>query len=292
MSVGEALRSHRLARGLTCEDVAYATHMKVQTVEALEAEAFDRIPAPLYVKGFIRLYASYLGLDPKPLIAEYEARKASEGRPVEVSSTKPAPWPGVRQRRDSQPLARSSGQSLRSRAEDMTTSLGAIEGPSKKEAAGAPRVKEDAERDGGAPRRPQQPFVTAAQERADYRAGLAETRSSPGKAPCLLPTTSTRTVTGLATRCKGALSDAGRRMWQQVLRIRGRWQAVRRRRVVGIGSLEKRRVAGVILGLVMLLVLAVSGLTRFFAPRSPSPASPSRQFRVRLAAEPPELYMD
>ncbi|MCX7591631.1 MAG: helix-turn-helix domain-containing protein, partial [Kiritimatiellae bacterium] len=74
MSLGEELRSARVARGLTPSQVALATKMKVQTVEALENEDFDRIAAPIYAKGFIRLYAQCVGLDPAPLIEEYTRR--------------------------------------------------------------------------------------------------------------------------------------------------------------------------------------------------------------------------
>ena len=71
MALGEDLRKARLARKETCSQVAAATRMKVQVVEDLEAERFDRIAAPIYVKGFIRLYAGHVGLDPKPFIDDY-----------------------------------------------------------------------------------------------------------------------------------------------------------------------------------------------------------------------------
>ena len=51
--------------------------MKVQIVEALEQEDFAKIAAPIYAKGFIKLYAEYVGLDPKPLIDEYISRYVS-----------------------------------------------------------------------------------------------------------------------------------------------------------------------------------------------------------------------
>jgi transcriptional regulator with XRE-family HTH domain len=71
MPLGETLRKARLARKLTPSEVAQATRMKVQIVEALEKNQFDLIPAPIYAKGFIRLFAEYVGLDSEPLIVEY-----------------------------------------------------------------------------------------------------------------------------------------------------------------------------------------------------------------------------
>ncbi len=77
MALGEQLRNARLARKETVSQVASATRILVQQIEAIEREDFSRFPAVIYGKGFIRLYAEHVGLDPKPLIAEYLARVAA-----------------------------------------------------------------------------------------------------------------------------------------------------------------------------------------------------------------------
>lgn len=74
MALGEQLREARLRRKLSASEVAAATRMKVQTVEALEREDFKRMPAPIYCKGFIKIYAEYIGLNPDTLLAEYTQR--------------------------------------------------------------------------------------------------------------------------------------------------------------------------------------------------------------------------
>ncbi|MEO8538984.1 MAG: helix-turn-helix transcriptional regulator [bacterium] len=66
--IGEALRSTRERRGLSIEEVARDTRISPRFLEALEAEQFDELPAPVYVRGFIRSYASYLKLEPQPLL--------------------------------------------------------------------------------------------------------------------------------------------------------------------------------------------------------------------------------
>lgn len=71
MALGEKLRSARIARKQSTSDVATATQMSVHVVEALEREDFSRISAPIYAKGFIRLYARHVGVDPEPLVGEY-----------------------------------------------------------------------------------------------------------------------------------------------------------------------------------------------------------------------------
>ena len=71
MEFGETLRQAREAKGLTISQVAQTTHLLVQQVEALEREDFSRIAAPIYGRGFVKLYCEALGLDPKPLVAEF-----------------------------------------------------------------------------------------------------------------------------------------------------------------------------------------------------------------------------
>lgn len=68
---GETLRQAREAKGLTTSQVAQTTHLLVQQIEALEREDFSRIAAPIYGRGFVKIYCDALGLDPKPLVAEF-----------------------------------------------------------------------------------------------------------------------------------------------------------------------------------------------------------------------------
>ena len=86
MKLGDELRKARLAKKLTTSQIAAATRMKVQVVEALEREDFSSIAAPIYSKGFIKLYAEYVGLDPKPLIEDFTERFLSP--PPEQQSEK------------------------------------------------------------------------------------------------------------------------------------------------------------------------------------------------------------
>ncbi|MGN0851917.1 MAG: helix-turn-helix domain-containing protein [Kiritimatiellia bacterium] len=97
MSFGETLRAAREARGLTCSEVAKQTRLLVQIVEEMEQEDFHRIAAPIYGRGFVRLYATCVGLDPTPLVAEfmeiYEGRRAPIVRTRAVPAAQPPPSP-------------------------------------------------------------------------------------------------------------------------------------------------------------------------------------------------------
>ncbi len=70
---GKTLREAREAKGYTIAQLADITHIMHQMVEDLENENFSRIAAPIYGRGFVKLYCEAVGLDPKPMIAEYMA---------------------------------------------------------------------------------------------------------------------------------------------------------------------------------------------------------------------------
>lgn len=89
MSFGDTLRTAREAKGLTCSQVAAQTRLLVQIVEEMEREDFHRIAAPIYGRGFVRLYAQCVGLDPIPLTAEF--MELYEGRRAPVVKTRPQP---------------------------------------------------------------------------------------------------------------------------------------------------------------------------------------------------------
>ena len=71
MALGEILKKARVEKGYSISDVAENTHMMVQLVESIENEDFRRIAAAIYGRGFVRLYAEFVGLDPAPLIRDF-----------------------------------------------------------------------------------------------------------------------------------------------------------------------------------------------------------------------------
>ena len=81
-TIGQQLKAARELKGVTASQAAAATHLKVQHVEALERDDYSRLAVPTYAKGFLRIYAEYLGLDPAPLLREYTARKRQKRDPA------------------------------------------------------------------------------------------------------------------------------------------------------------------------------------------------------------------
>jgi cytoskeletal protein RodZ len=70
-ALGEEFRSAREARGLTLSDVAEQIHIRSVYLNAIEHEEWPSIGAPVYVRGFIRTYARFLGLDAESAVARF-----------------------------------------------------------------------------------------------------------------------------------------------------------------------------------------------------------------------------
>ena len=65
---GEKLRQARRYKNLKIEDIAKRLNIRAEYLMALEEERFDRLPAGLYGKNFLKEYAAYLGLNPRELL--------------------------------------------------------------------------------------------------------------------------------------------------------------------------------------------------------------------------------
>lgn len=69
--VGSALRKARLVRGVTLDEATRDTKIRLDSLQALEEEEFDSLLGDVYVRGALRSYATYLGLDPDRVIEVY-----------------------------------------------------------------------------------------------------------------------------------------------------------------------------------------------------------------------------
>jgi len=74
--IGNTLREARVRRSLTLQQVEEDTKIRVKYVQAMENEDFDVMPGTTYVKGFLRGYSTYLGLDPEVIVDEYRSRSS------------------------------------------------------------------------------------------------------------------------------------------------------------------------------------------------------------------------
>src|SRR6266576_2358617 len=72
--IGNSLREARVRRGTDFAQAELATKIRGKYLRALEEESFEVLPAQTYVKGFLRTYADYLGLDGQLYVDEYNSR--------------------------------------------------------------------------------------------------------------------------------------------------------------------------------------------------------------------------
>ena len=105
-SFGEELRQQRELRQITLDEVSKSTKVNLRFLEALERDDFAALPGGLFIRGFIRAYATHIGADPEKLVNAYlfqvsqdheradrDASRASMGPRLEVSGAKPGLHP-------------------------------------------------------------------------------------------------------------------------------------------------------------------------------------------------------
>jgi hypothetical protein len=71
LPIGEVLKRTRTRQKIDMRTVEEQTKVRTKYLRALENEEWDVLPGPAYAKGFLRTYASFLGLDGDALIDEY-----------------------------------------------------------------------------------------------------------------------------------------------------------------------------------------------------------------------------
>ncbi|HVQ87440.1 MAG TPA: RodZ domain-containing protein [Actinomycetes bacterium] len=94
MSLGESIRAARESAGLSIAQVSERTRIRGAVVSAIEQDSFELCGGDVYARGHIRSIAAVIGLDPEPLVAEYDAAHAvtaptaTEVFDAETSTTK------------------------------------------------------------------------------------------------------------------------------------------------------------------------------------------------------------
>lgn len=86
--IANQLRQARESKGVSLGQVAREIRLDVRHLEAIEAAAFDRLPGAVFVRGYLRSYGRYLGLDPEPLVAIYDRAFPAAEPPIFRPTTK------------------------------------------------------------------------------------------------------------------------------------------------------------------------------------------------------------
>jgi len=94
-SVGSYLHALRRDRGIPLADVASATRIGGQHLAALEADAFEELPAPVFVRGFIRAYCGFFEMPADEALALYDrAHGVPAAVPQRIPTGRRARWFG------------------------------------------------------------------------------------------------------------------------------------------------------------------------------------------------------
>ena len=84
-SVGTLLREARLAKGISLSEAENGTSIRARYLEALERDEYDKTPGEVFLKGMLRNYGNFLGLNGPELVQLYKARAA--GMPKEAAAS-------------------------------------------------------------------------------------------------------------------------------------------------------------------------------------------------------------
>ena len=88
--IGRALRGAREHRGKSLDEAARETRIRADYLGALENEAFEGLGSDVYIRGFLRSYAKYLGLSHEKVVSAYQRvyeRPKPSPSPVERAAT-------------------------------------------------------------------------------------------------------------------------------------------------------------------------------------------------------------
>jgi len=82
-TIGEIFREARNRKGVTEEVAAKAIKIKIERLRDLEENRYESFPAYVYLRGFLKHYADYLGIDSQPVLQQFsEKYPAPEQKPI------------------------------------------------------------------------------------------------------------------------------------------------------------------------------------------------------------------
>jgi len=71
-SFGSYLKTERELRKISLEEISEQTHIKLDYLEAMEGDHFEKLPGMTFVRGYLRAYAGYVGLLPEDVLLRFE----------------------------------------------------------------------------------------------------------------------------------------------------------------------------------------------------------------------------
>lgn len=87
-SLGHYLKVQRKLRDISLEEVSRSSKVSPNWLVLLENDDFDKLPGDIFAKGYLRLYAEAIGLDPDDVVLRYELQSRTE----EDAASQPIPF--------------------------------------------------------------------------------------------------------------------------------------------------------------------------------------------------------
>ncbi|MEW6777601.1 MAG: RodZ domain-containing protein [Bdellovibrionota bacterium] len=88
-SFGRYLRAEREAREITIDDLSRVTKINRQILQAIEADDFQHLPPPVFVRGFVRSVCKAMGIPPEEMIRrfdDFQGTHGGEARPADAAT--------------------------------------------------------------------------------------------------------------------------------------------------------------------------------------------------------------
>jgi cytoskeletal protein RodZ len=85
-SIGRVLKQEREERRVSIEELSSTTRIPRKTLECLEEDRFDDLPSGVFVRGFIKAYASAVDIDADEVLARFDAQRPLPAPPPPLST--------------------------------------------------------------------------------------------------------------------------------------------------------------------------------------------------------------
>src|SRR2546423_449034 len=88
-SLGYKLRQARLRKNITIEEAAHATKIRTGRIEDLERDDYSNFANLSYAKGFLAIYAKYLGIDIASYLEQFDDPRLRAGEEFDLIYDRP-----------------------------------------------------------------------------------------------------------------------------------------------------------------------------------------------------------
>jgi cytoskeletal protein RodZ len=69
---GSYLKKERELRSISLDELSEQTHIKIEYLEAMEGDHFEKLPGMTFARGYLKAYAGYVGLLPDEVLLRFE----------------------------------------------------------------------------------------------------------------------------------------------------------------------------------------------------------------------------